>query len=125
MPTDPLTLPKSERDRLAAVHVMKWRRIERSTYGGKVAAWYDDEKKMEINHPHFAFRPSQDANDDYLILRKVRETWSEDDAANCGHKWLGLCGRTTDKTVHPFCMAYEPGMWRDAALLVLAEKGEI
>lgn len=133
--TDVLTLPVAERDRLAAIHVMGWRRIERSTYGGKVPAWYDDAKKMEINYPHFAFCPSSDANDDYLILQKVRGEWSRERQTafvvalrrlldSRARQAFGISITESLDTTWVL-LYYEPGDYRDSSLIVLAEKGVI
>lgn len=124
MPTDPLTLPEAERDRLAATKVLGWEAISLSyPCDGFEIEWKlgQDKYVSAVN-----FQPSGDASADYLILRKVRETWSMDDVlAFSGILYRLWKNRHDEEFSVSLPVEYEPGDYRDAALLVLAEKGEI
>lgn len=107
MPTDILTMPEAERDRLAAEKVLGWT-------GDALARWSTFRERF-----HYGGR----LEFDHLILCKVRETWDAEGKERFYHYltdiWFARLGPSESMG---FPMYYEPSDYRDAALAVLAEK---
>lgn len=62
-----------------------------------------------------------DASADYLVLKRVRDTWDEKMLWNFGQRFHGITGirAVTDSQQGVFAVMYEPGDYSHAAYLAL------
>lgn len=75
------------------------------------------------DEPEEAFQPTADANDDFAVLRHVRETWSKPYRDRCYEHWRWRL-RERDPHQIPLPMKMQEGDWAGAALAALDEMEE-
>lgn len=112
-------------DHRVAQKVMQWRLLKVTKSGNHCWDIGDGDQWMTGVGSGFSyFRPFEKADDDYLVLKRVRETWNERALEKFSLELCRLCHirvteYTTVGTIELFARCYEVGFFSLAALSAL------